>query len=173
MATRAHKTGVIRSSKASAATRTDIMSYDDYAAAVKEDSSVALSAILTPVLNLLEEIYTDPVNKVFEILPNILYFINNGGLQVCVENTAQAIFVLLDTVRPIYDLEFSLNLDLTQIIIEALAGLEINGEPVNLKIPFLYDFNMLTVGTVTPYTSKSGEEGVPVSKTSTRRISSP
>ena len=110
------------------------------------------------MLNLLEEIYTDPVNKVFEILPNILYFINNGGLQVCVENTAQAIFVLLDTVRPIYDLEFSLNLDLTQIIIDALAGLEINGEPVNLKIPFLYDFNMLTVGTVTPYTSKSGEK---------------
>lgn len=32
------------------------------------------------------------------------------------------------------------------------------GEPVNLKIPFLYDFNMLTVGTVTPYTSKSGEK---------------
>lgn len=135
----------------------DIMSAADYEAAVKEDSSVALSAILTPVLNLLEEVYTDPVNKVFEILPNILYFINNGGLQVCVENTAQAVFVLLDTVRPVYDLEFSLNLDLTQIIIDALAGLEIDGEPVNLKIPFIYDFNMLTVGTVTPYQSKTGE----------------
>lgn len=153
-----YKTGVIPILESLGCNPDDIMSYDDYAAAVKEDSSVALSAILTPVLNLLEEIYTDPVNKVFEILPNILYFINNGGLQVCVENTAQAIFVLLDTVRPIYDLEFSLNLDLTQIIIDALAGLEINGEPVNLKIPFLYDFNMLTVGTVTPYTSKSGEK---------------
>lgn len=153
-----YKTGVIPILESLGCNPDDIMSYDDYAAAVKEDSSIALSAILTPVLNLLEEIYTDPVNKVFEILPNILYFINNGGLQVCVENTAQAIFVLLDTVRPIYDLEFSLNLDLTQIIIDALAGLEINGEPVNLKIPFLYDFNMLTVGTVTPYTSKSGEK---------------
>lgn len=153
-----YKTGVIPILESLGCTPDDIMSYDDYAAAVKEDSSVALSAILTPVLNLLEEIYTDPVNKVFEILPNILYFINNGGLQVCVENTAQAIFVLLDTVRPVYDLEFSLNLDLTQIIIDALAGLEIDGEPINLKIPFLYDFNMLTVGTVTPYSSKSGEK---------------
>lgn len=153
-----YKTGVIPILESLGCNPDDIMSYDDYAAAVKEDSSVALSAILTPVLNLLEEIYTDPVNKVFEILPNILYFINNGGLQVCVENTAQAIFVLLDTVRPVYDLEFSLNLDLTQIIIDALAGLEIDGEPINLKIPFLYDFNMLTVGTVTPYSSKSGEK---------------
>ena len=103
-----YKTGVIPILESLGCNPDDIMSYDDYAAAVKEDSSVALSAILTPVLNLLEEIYTDPVNKVFEILPNILYFINNGGLQVCVENTAQAIFVLLDTVRPIYDLEFTL-----------------------------------------------------------------
>ncbi len=35
---------------------------------------------------------------------------------------------------------------------------EINSDQVNLKIPFLYDFNMLTVGTVTPYTSKSSEK---------------
>lgn len=152
-----YKTGIIPILESLGCNPDDIMSYEEYAAAVKEDSSVALSAILKPVLNLLEEIYTDPVNKVFKILPNLLYFINNDGLQVCVENTAQAIFVLLDTVRPVYNLEFSLNLDLTQIIIDALAGLEIDGQPVNLKIPFLYDLNMLTVGTVTPYESKSGE----------------
>lgn len=152
-----YKTGIIPILESLGCNPDDIMSYDAYVAAVKEDSSVALSAILTPVLNLLEEIYTNPVNKVFEILPNLLYFINNDGLQVCVENTAQAVFVLLDTVRPIYSLDFSLNLDLTQLVIDALAGLEIDGQPVNLKIPFLYDLNMLTVGTVTPYTSKSGE----------------
>ena len=152
-----YKTGIIPILENLGCNPDDIMSYDAYVAAVKEDSSVALSAILTPILNLLEEIYTDPINKVFEILPNLLYFINNDGLQVCVENTAQAIFVLLDTVRPIYSVDFSLNLDLTQLVIDALAGLEIDGQPVNLKIPFLYDLNMLTVGTVTPYTSKSGE----------------
>lgn len=152
-----YKTGVIPILESLGCDPADIMAYDDYAAAVKADSSVALSAILTPILNLLEEIYTDPVNKVFEILPNLLYFINNDGLQVCVENAAQAVFVLLDTIRPVYSLDFSLNLDLTQLVIDALAGLEINGQPVNLKIPFLNDLNMLTVGTVTPYESKSGE----------------
>lgn len=153
-----YKTGIIPLLENFGCNPDDIMTYDAYAAAVAEDSSVALSAILKPILNLVEEIYNDPINKVFEILPNILYFLNNGGLQVCVENTAQAVFVLLDTVRPLYSLEFSLNLDLKQIIIDALSGLEINGQPVNLKIPFLYDFNLLTVGTVTPYTSASGEK---------------
>ena len=152
-----YKTGILPILENLGCNPEDILSYEEYVAAVRKDSSAALSAILKPVLNLLEEIYTDPVNKVFEILPNLLYFINNDGLQVCVENTAQAIFVLLDTVRPIYSIDFSLNLDLTQLVIDALAGLKINGEPVNLKIPFLYDLNMLTVGTVTPYTSKSGE----------------
>lgn len=152
-----YKTGILPILENLGCSPEDILSYEEYVAAVRKDSSAALSAILKPVLNLLEEIYTDPVNKVFEILPNLLYFINNDGLQVCVENTAQAIFVLLDTVRPIYSVDFSLNLDLTQLVIDALAGLKINGEPVNLKIPFLYDLNMLTVGTVTPYTSKSGE----------------
>lgn len=152
-----YKTGILPILENLGCNPEDILSYEEYVAAVRKDSSAALSAILKPVLNLLEEIYTDPVNKVFEILPNLLYFINNDGLQVCVENTAQAIFVLLDTVRPIYSIDFSLNLDLTQLVINALAGLKINGEPVNLKIPFLYDLNMLTVGTVTPYTSKSGE----------------
>ena len=64
---------------------------------------------------------------------------------------------MLDTARPIYDISFNLDLDITQIIIDALAKLEIDGQPVNIKIPFLYDLNMLTVGTITEYTSKSGK----------------
>lgn len=135
----------------------DILSADEYAAAVQADQNAALSAILKPILNLVEAIYNDPVNKLLEILPNALYFINSDGLQVSVENAAQAAFVMLDTARPIYDISFNLDLDITQIIINALANLEIDGQPVNIKIPFLYDLNMLTVGTITEYTSKSGK----------------
>lgn len=135
----------------------DIISAEEYVAAVQADQNAALSAILTPILNLVEDIYNDPVNKLLEILPNALYFINSDGLQVSVENAAQAAFVMLDTARPIYDISFNLDLDITQIIINALANLEIDGQPVNIKIPFLYDLNMLTVGTITEYTSKSGK----------------
>lgn len=135
----------------------DILSAEEYVAAVQADQNAALSAILKPILNLVEDIYNNPVNKLLEILPNALYFINSDGLQVSVENAAQAAFVMLDTARPIYDISFNLDLDITQIIIDALAKLEIDGQPVNIKIPFLYDLNMLTVGTITEYTSKSGK----------------
>ncbi len=152
-----YQNGIIPMLEAFGCNPDDILSADEYVAAVKADEDAALSAILKPVLNLVEAIYNDPVNKLLEILPNALYFINSDGLQVSVENAAQAAFVMLDTARPIYDISFNLDLDITQIIINALSKLEINGQPVNIKIPFLYDLNMLTVGTVTEYTSKSGK----------------
>lgn len=133
-----------------------IMSYDEYVSRVNWNQSSSISAILTPILDLVDRIYANPIDTLMEILPNLLYFIHNGGLQACVENTAQSVFVLLDTVRPVYDLNFSLDLDLEQILVDLVAGLEIDGQPLNLKIPFLSDLSLLATGTVEEYTSKSG-----------------
>lgn len=136
----------------------DILTYDEYVAAVAEDQSMALNAILTPILNLVDRIYENPIDTIIDILPNLLYFIDCGGLQTAVENTAKAAFVLLDTVRPVYNISFDLNLNLQQIILDLLANIEVNGQKLNLKIPFLNDLSMLMVGTVTPYDSKSDLE---------------
>lgn len=136
----------------------DILTYDEYVAAVVEDQSMALNAILTPILNLVDRIYENPIDTIIDILPNLLYFIDCGGLQTAVENTAKAAFVLLDTVRPVYNINFNLNLNLQQIILDLLANIEVNGQKLNLKIPFLNDLSLLMVGTVTPYDSKSNLE---------------
>lgn len=133
-----------------------ILPYDEYVSRVDWNQSSSISAILTPILDLVDRIYANPIDTLMEILPNLLYFIHNGGLQACVENTAQSVFVLLDTVRPVYDLNFSLDLDLEQILVDLVAGLEIDGQPLNLKIPFLSDLSLLATGTVEEYTSKSG-----------------
>lgn len=135
----------------------DIMSaaeYQELAASGNYDQMI--SAIINPILNLVDRVYENPIDTLMEILPNLLYFIHNGGLQACVENTAQSAFVLLDTIRPIYDLNFSLDLDLEQILVDLVAGLEIDGQPLNLKIPFLSDLSLLATGTIEEYTSKSG-----------------
>lgn len=137
----------------------DIMSaaeYQELAATGNYDQMI--SAIINPILNLVDRVYENPIDTLMEILPNLLYFIHNGGLQACVENTAQSVFVLLDTVRPVYDLNFSLDLDLEQILVDLVAGLEIDGQPLNLKIPFLSDLSLLATGTIEVYTSKSGAE---------------
>lgn len=137
----------------------DIMSAEEYAAlAASGNYDQMISAIIDPILNLVERIYDNPIDTIIDILPNLLYFIDCGGLQTAVENTAQAAFVLLDTVRPIYNISFDLNLNLQQIILDLLANLEVNGQKLDLKIPFLNDLSMLMVGTVTEYDSKSGLE---------------
>lgn len=133
-----------------------IHTYEEYVARVNQDPSRALNDILTPILNLVDRIYQNPIDTIIDILPNLLYFIDCGGLQVAVENTLQSAFVLLDTVRPIYNISFDLNLNLQQIIVDLLANLEVNGQKLNLKIPFLNDLSLLMVGTVTEYDSKSG-----------------
>lgn len=133
-----------------------IHTYEEYVARVNQDPSRALNDILTPILNLVDRIYQNPIDTIIDILPNLLYFIDCGGLQVAVENTLQSAFVLLDTVRPVYNISFDLNLNLQQIIVDLLANLEVGGQKLNLKIPFLNDLSLLMVGTVTEYDSKSG-----------------
>ena len=136
----------------------DIMSAAEYAELAKSGNyDQMISAIIDPILNLVDEIYADPINKIMDILPNAFYFINNGNLQICVENALQSVFVMLDTVRPIYNLSFDLNLNVQQILVDLVADLEVNGQKLNLKIPFLSDLSVLAVGNVTEYQSKSGK----------------
>ena len=123
----------------------------------EENYEAIIGAIIDPLLDLVDRVANDPVNTLLDILPNALYFIQCGNLQTSVENALQSVFVLLDTIRPIYNLSFDLNLDLQQIVLDLLANLEVNGQKLNLKIPFLTDFTQLCVGTVTPYESASGK----------------
>lgn len=132
-----------------------IHSYDEYVLHVNQDPSRALNDILNPILYLLDRIYQNPIDTIIDILPNLLYFIDCGGLTTAIKNVAQSAFVLLDTVRPIYNISFDLNFNLQQILVDLLANLEVGGQKLNLKIPFLNDLSLLMVGTVTPYDSKS------------------
>lgn len=133
-----------------------ILSAEEYAAlAASGNYDQMISAIIDPILDLVDEVYDNPIDTILRILPNLLYFIDCNNLQAAVENTLQSAFVMLDTVRPIYNISFDLNLNLQQILVDLLANLEIGGQKVNLKIPFLTDLSTLMVGTVTEYDSKS------------------
>ena len=153
-----YRNGIIPLLEAIGCADEDIMPADQYEAMAADGTyDEMISAIIDPILNLVDRVYEDPINTLLDILPNVFYFLNNGNLQIAVENALQSVFVLLDTVRPIYNLNFDLNLNVQQIVLELLAGLEVNGMKLDLNIPFLVDLSMLCVGTVTPYDSKSGE----------------
>lgn len=51
--------------------------------------------LINAVLSLVERVMDRPVYTITEILPNLLYFVNNGGIEVCLENLMYPFMSLL------------------------------------------------------------------------------
>lgn len=104
-----------------------------------ESSSEILGDVVTAVLDRVEGILANPVDEVLGLLPNILYFINANGISASVQNLLGAGLSLVDAVNNSGllgkndDGTFK-TIDLNAIINDALAGLEINGNKVNVTI---------------------------------------
>lgn len=65
------------------------------------DVELALTEVITAVVDLLDKIGNNPVDVLLEILPNILYAINADALVVVVNNLLAPINALLDKLAPI------------------------------------------------------------------------
>ncbi|MBR2892662.1 MAG: hypothetical protein IKB94_02295, partial [Clostridia bacterium] len=74
------------------------------------EDDVAVEAVIYAILGRLEEIEADPINEIFEILPGALYYIASDGLSTTIRNLLHPIYVILDTLRPVY------NIDLAELI---------------------------------------------------------
>ena len=104
-----------------------------------ESSSEILGDVVTAVLDRVEGILANPVDEVLGLLPNILYFINANGISASVQNLLGAGLSLVDAVNNSGllgkndDGTFK-TIDLNAIINDALAGVEINGNKVNVTI---------------------------------------
>ncbi|MDR1628870.1 MAG: hypothetical protein LBS36_01450, partial [Oscillospiraceae bacterium] len=102
-----------------------LLTGDAYLAAVAEDENSMLKHIVRPIFELLERVYEKPAETLFSILPNLLYFVNSGALDTAILNFAQPILVVIDTLRPIYNLEFDLSARdmLSKAMTDALSDL--------------------------------------------------
>lgn len=74
------------------------------------EDDVAVEAVIYALLGRLEEIEADPINEILEILPGALYYIASDGLSTTIRNLLHPIYVILDTLRPVY------NIDLAELI---------------------------------------------------------
>ncbi|MFI3141501.1 MAG: hypothetical protein R3Y27_04240 [Clostridia bacterium] len=93
-----------------------------------EDESEFIMALLNPILGLIDTVVSDElVYSVLQIAPNILYFIEQGGLNIALGNLLRPVYAALDTVRPIYDVQFTIDINLTSIIDSLLADIKIDG----------------------------------------------
>ena len=76
------------------------------------------------------------VDKVLDLLPNLVYFLNANGAGVAVSNLLAPVNALLDKLAT-----FGLNINIADLV----AGLEVNGKPLNLDLAKLSLENVVTI----------------------------
>ncbi len=96
----------------------DITKYDEF---IKLDDTAMVKAVLNPILKLIDKISADPIDGIIGLLPNILYFIDFGGLQMAIDNLLEPVYVVLDVIRPIYNADLTVNLNIDEILTDLLA----------------------------------------------------
>lgn len=124
--------------------------------------------ILNSVFGVLNEIKTDPINKLFGILPDLLLFIHSGGLTGAVNNLLYSVDLLLDVIRPIYDINIAslINFDIrfnNTDVLALLSGLISDllkdelGIEVSLNLTTEQVFNDLISGEIESFVSANGQ----------------
>ncbi len=136
-----------------------ITSYDEFVTLSDEEM---VYAVIDPIFTLLDEVLEDPINNIVDILPNIIWFINSDGLQQAVDNLLRPIYVVLDVIRPIYDLDLVINLDMNEILSDLMGSLS---DSISITLPGYAELSsiVLTAGTATTYTSATGNQAVYIS----------
>ena len=79
-----YNTAVIPLLEALGCSSDSILTYDEYKKASAKGDGI--EAIVNSLMSLVERVLDRPVYTVTDILPNLLYFVNNKGIETCLEN---------------------------------------------------------------------------------------
>ena len=74
-------------------------------AAFIADSGNVVKNLIDPVFSLIDKLEDNPLVFIEDLIPSLLYFDKVGGIQVAIEHLLTAVHVLLDIIRPIYDVD--------------------------------------------------------------------
>lgn len=141
----------------------NILTPEAYYAAAEADDNAMVTTILDALFNRLDAIMAAPADEILEILPNVIYFINSGGLDICFKNALHAVYGLLDALEPVIEVDLYelINVRLDEVTFESLFELAIE----LIKEETGYEFTAvdgnafleLTVGKLVTYESANGE----------------
>lgn len=90
----------------------------EYYADVNADDDALVLDIINPLLDKIDVILADPANEIFELLPNVAYFVNSNGLDTVWQNTLNSVYTVLDALQPL------VNVDLYELIGINLDGMK-------------------------------------------------
>ncbi len=134
-----YETAIVPIYEAFGLTADEMSSYDELVAlaAVKDGEVAFVEAVISPLVTFITDLLTTVQSEdgtltvlynVLDLLPNVLYFIEQGGLNTALENILLPVYVVLDTIRPIYSLSFTLDFDLVDLVDDLLSSISIDEE---------------------------------------------
>ncbi|MCM1364542.1 MAG: hypothetical protein NC122_06955 [Faecalibacterium sp.] len=137
---------------------------DEFKKIINKDPAKAVRAVIDPILAKLDDIAKDPANKIFDMIPELVYFIDSNGLDTCVNNIVNSVDTVLAALSPIIgkaSIMELLGLDLKTYNFEWLVNFAMD----KLQELTGYDFTPiamdpiaeLTTGKVVSYKSMNGE----------------
>ena len=130
-----YNTAVIPLLEAFGCSSDSILSYEEYKKASSKGKGIQV--IAETVVTLIDRILDKPVYTITEILPNLLYFINGGGIETCLENLMYPFTSLLKEfgMEDMLDMSGVVEIDLEKILGDMLKdnefGLDLSGFDIN------------------------------------------
>ncbi|MCD8203306.1 MAG: hypothetical protein LUD48_06670, partial [Prevotella sp.] len=153
----AYNTALVPLAEALGVETTDLTSVATY----KENSTndTLITSLINPVLDKVEEIADAPITTLCNMLPNIAYFILNGGVKEAAENLLKPVTNILEEIDPIYSIDLDQylsyldNIDIDSLANSILSSVEINGTALGIQIPDIDLETLAGRGTIVDYTS--------------------
>lgn len=142
----------------------NVLTPEKYYEAVEADSNALITCIVNPLFDRVDDIMTNPAQKILEILPQVIYFVNSNGLDACFKNALHSVYGILNAIEPLVkvDLYELINFRLDEVTFESLykLALEKIEEKTGQKLSALEGNALieLTVGKLVSYTSANGEK---------------
>ncbi|MCH5198746.1 MAG: hypothetical protein J1E34_07555 [Oscillospiraceae bacterium] len=70
-----------------------------------KDRDNVVKNIVDPLFSIVDKIQKNPLKTIEELVPSLLYFVKVEGIQVAAEHLLTSVNVLLDIIRPVYDVD--------------------------------------------------------------------
>lgn len=118
----------------------DVMTASEFSKVASGDT---LEVVINSLVAKLDEIAADPINEILDILPSLLYFIASDGLTTAARNLLHPVYVILDTLRPVYDIDLSEMISLPEL--ENGTAIDIENLDVDFVVELLEDMTGLNL----------------------------
>lgn len=135
----------------------DIPSYNEYLSLTKTEGTI--KPVVESLFTLVERALSKPVYTVTEILPNLMYFLNNDGLGICIRNLIFPITKVLNQLGLGSLVDFS---QLSSIDVNALIADLISGLGISFSFPELNLSQFEGMGELVTVDTKRTQSGSPI-----------